>query len=394
MAHDIDLALIDPDPEQPRRHFDQARLDELAQSMAANGLAVAVLVRPVADGRYMLVHGERRWRAAQQLGWPAIRAEVQDLTPEQARWLALVENVQRADLSPIEEAQAYQVALADGLTQTELGQRIGKSQSYVAQKLRLLTLPAPLQFYLDQRAISEGHARQLLRLRNFYGPELMSIMTVEDSNLGQTDWTDPAMIFALLVACRPLDHPVIFVDGLANNESPELLVKATQSFVDWLASDGKVPQWTVAAFWYASLVVLQKVSVYNFGKLLDGFEDQIYSAIVYLNSHPKPPQLPQQADEDRLMPVGKRHMPQVELTPRQRLDVYYYWGHLSDLRHAGCNDWRENAPTSVYLKATNSTIGQNKSLALPSSCQAWGPLFDEVKELRAQIEYGSFEYDT
>ena len=163
MSQDILLTLIDPDPTQARKTFDAGRLEELAQSLAESGQAVPVLLRPGQDGRYLLVHGERRWRAAQLLGWDTLRAEVQDLTPDQARWLALVENLQRADLSPIEEAQAYQVALSEGMTQAALGQKLGKSQSYIAQKLRLLTLPEPLQFYLDRGALTEGHARQLLR---------------------------------------------------------------------------------------------------------------------------------------------------------------------------------------------------------------------------------------
>ena len=165
MSRDILVSLVDPDPGQLRKHFDEDRLDELAQSMAANGLAIPILVRPGQDGRYVIVHGERRWRAAGRLGWEAIPAEVRDLTVEQARWLALVENIQRADLSPIEEAQAYQAALSDGMTQTELGKRIGKSQSYIAQKVRLLTLPRDVQEAVDSRQLSEGHARQLLRLR-------------------------------------------------------------------------------------------------------------------------------------------------------------------------------------------------------------------------------------
>jgi ParB family chromosome partitioning protein len=162
MSRDIPLILIDPDPAQARRIFDVV---ELAASMAATGQAVPVLVRPVGD-RFVLVHGERRLRAAQSLGWETIEAEVRDLTPEDARWLALVENVQRADLSPVEEAQAYQAVLATGVTQTELGRRLGKSQSYIATKLRFLALPDEVQRALDTGTINEGHAKQLLRLRD------------------------------------------------------------------------------------------------------------------------------------------------------------------------------------------------------------------------------------
>jgi len=164
MSRDINLSLIDRDNEQPRAHFDADKLTELAQSMHSKGLIVPIMVRPSVD-RFIIVHGERRYRAAQSLGWDTIRAEVRDLDATEARWLALIENVQRQDLTPIEEARAYQARLGDGMTQAELGQRIGKSQSYIAQKLRLLTLPSDVQKIVG-RGITEGHARQLLRLKD------------------------------------------------------------------------------------------------------------------------------------------------------------------------------------------------------------------------------------
>lgn len=163
MSRDILLSLIDPDPAQPRKHFDQTALDELAQSMHANGLAVPILVRPAGD-RFVIVHGERRYRAAGALGWETIPAEVRDVSPDDAQWLALIENIQRADLSPIEEARAYQAHLEAGITQQALGQRIGKSQSHIATKLRFLKLSDELQAALDAGIITEGHAKQLLRI--------------------------------------------------------------------------------------------------------------------------------------------------------------------------------------------------------------------------------------
>lgn len=165
MSRDILLTQIDVDPNQPRKHFDEAALAELAQSMAANGLAVPILVRPVGE-RYMIVHGERRYRAAHRLGWVSIPAEVREMDADAAQWLALVENVQRSNLSPIEEAQAYHARLAQGITQTALAERIGKTQSYIAQKLRLLKLPEVTRGALYFREMTEGHARQLLRINS------------------------------------------------------------------------------------------------------------------------------------------------------------------------------------------------------------------------------------
>ena len=163
MSRDILIDLIDADPDQPRRHFDADQLAELAESIAANGLIVPILLRPVGE-RFVIVHGERRFRACRSLGWAFLPAEGRDLDVETARWMALVENIQRADLTPIEEAQAYAAALATGLTQQQLGKRIGKTQSYIAQKLRLLKMAPEVQEAVAAGTISEGIARQLLRL--------------------------------------------------------------------------------------------------------------------------------------------------------------------------------------------------------------------------------------
>lgn len=164
MSRDILLTLIDPDAANARKHFPTVSLAELAASIGASGLAVPILLRPAGD-RFLIVHGERRFRAVKSLGWQTIQADVRDIDADAASWLALVENVQRADLSPIEEAQAYQAKLSMGITQSELGRRIGKTQSHIATKLRFLTLPAQVQQALQEEVISEGHAKQLLRLK-------------------------------------------------------------------------------------------------------------------------------------------------------------------------------------------------------------------------------------
>ncbi len=168
MSRDILLSRIDRDETQPRQHFDADALAELAQSIGASGLAVPILVRPCGE-RFVIVHGERRYRAVSQLGWETIPADVRDLSVEEAGWLTLIENIQRADLSPIEEARAYQARLSEGMTQEQLGRRIGKSQSHIATKLRFLKLPLEVQTALDQHQISEGHAKQLLRLDEHKG---------------------------------------------------------------------------------------------------------------------------------------------------------------------------------------------------------------------------------
>jgi ParB family chromosome partitioning protein len=162
---EIDIDLIEPNPEQPRTHFDEARLEELAQSIRANGLVQPLLVRRVQGGRYQLVAGERRWRASQRAGLRKVSAVIREITNEQLLPLALIENIQRQELNPVEEAVAYQKLMLDyGLTQDELARQVGKDRSSIANYLRLLKLPPDIQRMLEDGRLSMGHARALLGL--------------------------------------------------------------------------------------------------------------------------------------------------------------------------------------------------------------------------------------
>jgi len=154
-----------PSPEQPRRKFDEVKLGELADSMKAHGVIVPLVVRPRPDGGYFLIAGERRWRAAQRAGLHEVPVVVQDIEQGTALERALVENIQRADLGPLEEAAAYQ-RLADefGLTQEAIAERIGKDRSTVANAIRLLKLPMPVRQLVEDDRLSMGHARALLAL--------------------------------------------------------------------------------------------------------------------------------------------------------------------------------------------------------------------------------------
>jgi ParB family chromosome partitioning protein len=154
-----------PSPEQPRRNFDTAKLDELADSIRVHGIIVPLVVRPRPGGGYFLIAGERRWRAAQRESVTEIPVVVQDVAEGEALERALVENLQRADLGPLEEAAAFQ-RLADefGLTQDQIGERIGKDRSTVANTMRLLKLPPPVRQLVEDNQLSMGHARALLGL--------------------------------------------------------------------------------------------------------------------------------------------------------------------------------------------------------------------------------------
>jgi len=157
------IAAIEPDPEQPRRHFDDAALDELAASIAARGVIQPVIVVPLGEGRYRLVAGERRWRAAQRAQIHDIPALVRKLSRREILAIALIENLQREDLNPIEEARAYQrLAEGEGMTQADIARMVDKSRSHVANIQRLLALPEPVIRMVELSELSMGHARALI----------------------------------------------------------------------------------------------------------------------------------------------------------------------------------------------------------------------------------------
>ena len=160
---EIRLDHIVPNPRQPRRDFSDAELQELQLSMQSNGLLQPVAVRPRKDGRFELIAGERRFRAASRLGWSTIPAYVKDVSDEQLLSLALVENLQRADLNPIEEAEGYRQLINDfGLAHQQVAQAVGKDRSTITNALRLLALPEDVQQLVRDGSLTLGHARALL----------------------------------------------------------------------------------------------------------------------------------------------------------------------------------------------------------------------------------------
>jgi ParB family chromosome partitioning protein len=155
---------IEPHPDQPRRHFDETALDELAASIAARGVIQPVIVRPRGTaGRYQLVAGERRWRAAQRAQIHEIPAIIRVLSDREVMALALIENLQREDLNAIEEARAYhRLAEGEGMSQAEIARMVDKSRSHIANHQRLLSLPEPVIALVEQGRLSMGHARALI----------------------------------------------------------------------------------------------------------------------------------------------------------------------------------------------------------------------------------------
>jgi ParB family chromosome partitioning protein len=162
---EVDIDLIDPNPHQPRSSFPEEKLNELAQSIRSNGLVHPLLLRRTGNGRFQIVAGERRWRAAQRAGLHRVNAVVRSIPDAKLLELALIENIQRQELNPIEEAHAYQRLIHNlGLTQDEVAQQVGKDRSSIANYLRLLKLPEDVQRMLEEDLIPMGHARALLGL--------------------------------------------------------------------------------------------------------------------------------------------------------------------------------------------------------------------------------------
>lgn len=177
----LKISLVDPKRDQPRKYFDKEALEQLAASISENGLLQPILVREYGDGRYQIIAGERRFRASKLAGLTEIPAIVLDRDDKLAAQIALIENVQREDLNPLEEALAYR-SLAEeyGMTQEELSQKVGKSRSAIANSVRLLDLPEEIQTLVSSGELSAGHGRTLLGVQDRDSMILLAQKTVEE----------------------------------------------------------------------------------------------------------------------------------------------------------------------------------------------------------------------
>lgn len=158
---------IEPNRDQPRKHFDETALRELADSIAMHGVIQPLLVRPLSDGGYQLIAGERRWRASRMAGLTQVPAVIREMSDKEAMELSLIENLQREDLNPIEEAEGFRLLMNTySFTQEQAAERVGKSRPAVANSLRLLSLPEEVISMVKEGKLSSGHARTLLPLND------------------------------------------------------------------------------------------------------------------------------------------------------------------------------------------------------------------------------------
>jgi ParB family transcriptional regulator, chromosome partitioning protein len=215
----VPVSAIAPNPHQPRTGMDDEKLAELAASIAQHGLIQPLIVTEE-NGRYILIAGERRWRASQQAGHTEVPVIVKEATPQSMLEMALIENIQRADLNVLEEALAYQQLMDDfNLTQAEVSERVGKARSTIANLVRILELPQPVQQAILDGKISGRHARELLRLPTAEQQVMAANQVVK---LGLSARQTEALVDNLLAEKKPRPKSVI------PKLSPELADLATQ----------------------------------------------------------------------------------------------------------------------------------------------------------------------
>lgn len=185
---ELDINDIEPNRDQPRREFDQAALNELADSIALHGLLQPIVVRPMSNLRYQIVAGERRWRASRMAGLSRVPVVMREMSDRECMELAMIENLQREDLNPVEEALGYrQLIDSYGLTQEEVATAVGKSRPAVANSLRLLSLPQDLLDMVARNEISAGHARALLAIEDEQMRELGANLAKNGASVRQIE---------------------------------------------------------------------------------------------------------------------------------------------------------------------------------------------------------------
>jgi ParB family chromosome partitioning protein len=280
MFQNIPIEKVDPNPDQPRDFF--TALDELAESIRSEGLLEPIMVRPSskAGDRFQIVHGERRYRASKLAGLAEIPAIVREVDDAAMFRLAVVENVVRSDLTPVEEAAAYR-KLQDthGMTQAEIGRSIGRGQSYIAHKLRLLTVPDVLTFYLSRGLLSENHFRQALRFKRIIGEDVSEVFRT----VGRSEPRDLKATMIQLMVLRPYGRPDTALPYRPRSRAREVaedgIIEAVNRFTDYVLKHNPSPVWERIAFWYLTAAVGHEWTVADITRKVSDYERLIYSQV-------------------------------------------------------------------------------------------------------------------
>lgn len=258
-AREIPVELIDRNPQQTRTQFDQAKLAELAQSIAATGVVQPVVVRIAKDGRFQLIAGERRWLASKLAGKRTIPATVREASDEQAMEMNIVENLQRADLNPMEQARAYErLGREFHLTQEQMAQRTGKDRASVSNFLRLLRLPESVQKHVEAGELSFGHARALLPLEASQVAPAAETVRIKELSVRQTE----EFVRSLMGLSPPQGRAAPVIEPLDPNvrEARDLLQRALGLRVKILDRKGK------------GRVIIEYSTVSDFDRILDALD--------------------------------------------------------------------------------------------------------------------------
>lgn len=230
----VSISLVEPNKNQPRTKFDDEKIAELTQSIKQNGILQPILVTPLDNGGYRIVAGERRWRAARGAGLKEIPVYIRKLDDKQVMQLALIENVQRQDLSPIEEARAYRQLMDEyKMTQQEVSEAVGKSRSVIANSLRLLTLCGPVVELLEKGELTVGHAKMLAGITDAQEQKTIAQLAVKNGfNVRQLEVYIAGQSGEKQKAKKPSlkqENPFLREFEISVNDNSNIKAKAKQS---------------------------------------------------------------------------------------------------------------------------------------------------------------------
>jgi len=276
----IPISQIDPNPSQPRQRF--TAIDEMAASIQEHGVLTPLLARPI-DDRFQLIDGERRYRAALQLSMDSLPVSIHAVADETAYILSVVENLQREDLTPLEEADAFAALQKFGLTQKRIAETIGRDQSYVAHKIALRQLPAPVLVYLESESLTEAHLRQLAKIERLVGgnkpatyrpPNLSQRgpgrVIGPSAHLMQQAFGAPALLAGLCPVGEDDWHVVL------SFATPQpAVVHAIEQMLTYVARHSARPYWHDAAFYFASVAVQEQMTTRQLDQRLDAWQRDI-----------------------------------------------------------------------------------------------------------------------
>jgi len=267
-VRNIAIEKIETNPEQPRAHF--AGIEELAESIRTEGLLEPVMVRPIGE-HYQLVHGERRYRAAKLANLSELPALVREMDDATMFRLSLIENVQRSNLTPMEEARSYKRLSGAGHTQAEIGRMIGKGQSYISHKLRLLKAPPPLVYPLEVGELTENHFRQVMRFKNIIGADLPGDHVPKPPE--PKDDLEAASFFMVM---RPFEK-------VFGAEPSKFLTSSVAGWARYVSKHNP-PLWERIAWWFGTWIAALDANVDETTKFAGWVEDLLLTGVVTYTS--------------------------------------------------------------------------------------------------------------